>query len=155
MSPGAEGFCLNGQHGAPIQQAEEGHHAARPRCRHPRKISRAAARLARDQIRNGIGLACLDHANRCVDAPQTREWHSKQSLRRKVTRAPQVHESSCPSAPQTPQANPPTQAPALIHAAAFTTPDDIFAHGLNEKLPASEVAAGLEFWHRVLTRLAK
>ncbi|MFC5527047.1 M20/M25/M40 family metallo-hydrolase [Rhodanobacter ginsengisoli] len=39
--------------------------------------------------------------------------------------------------------------------AAFTKPDDTFAHGLNEKLPASEVAAGLEFWHRVLTRLAK
>lgn len=39
--------------------------------------------------------------------------------------------------------------------AAFTKPDDTFAHGLNEKLPASEVAAGLEFWHRVLTQLAK
>ncbi len=39
--------------------------------------------------------------------------------------------------------------------AAFTKPDDTFAHGLNEKLPASEVAAGLKFWHRVLTRLAK
>ena len=30
-----------------------------------------------------------------------------------------------------------------------------FAHGLNEKLPASEVEAGLEFWHRVLVQLAK
>ncbi len=39
--------------------------------------------------------------------------------------------------------------------AAFTKPDDTFAHGLNEKLPASEVEAGLEFWHSVLTRLAK
>jgi len=39
--------------------------------------------------------------------------------------------------------------------AAFTKPDDSFAHGLNEKLPASEVEAGLEFWHRVLTQLAK
>ncbi|HWU77242.1 MAG TPA: M20/M25/M40 family metallo-hydrolase [Rhodanobacter sp.] len=39
--------------------------------------------------------------------------------------------------------------------AAFTKPDDTFAHGLNEKLPASEVAAGLEFWHRVLVQLAK
>lgn len=39
--------------------------------------------------------------------------------------------------------------------AAFTKPDDTFAHGLNEKLPATEVAAGLEFWHRVLTTLAK
>jgi len=39
--------------------------------------------------------------------------------------------------------------------AAFTKPNDSFAHGLNEKLPASEVGAGLEFWHRVLTTLAK
>ncbi|MFC5436957.1 M20/M25/M40 family metallo-hydrolase [Rhodanobacter umsongensis] len=39
--------------------------------------------------------------------------------------------------------------------AAFTKPDDTFAHGLNEKLPASEVEAGLEFWHQVLTQLAK
>ncbi|WP_431635851.1 M20/M25/M40 family metallo-hydrolase [Dyella sp. KULCS107] len=38
--------------------------------------------------------------------------------------------------------------------AAFTKPDDTFAHGLNEKLPASEVGAGLEFWHRVLMQLA-
>ena len=38
---------------------------------------------------------------------------------------------------------------------SFTKPNDSFAHGLNEKLPASEVAAGLEFWHRVLTQLAK
>jgi len=39
--------------------------------------------------------------------------------------------------------------------AAFTKPDDTFAHGLNERLPASEVEAGLEFWHRVLMQLAK
>ncbi|MGN6225970.1 MAG: M20/M25/M40 family metallo-hydrolase [Dyella sp.] len=39
--------------------------------------------------------------------------------------------------------------------AAFTKPDDTFAHGLNEKLPASEVGAGLEFWHRVLMQLGK
>ncbi|AND71116.1 hypothetical protein ATSB10_36620 [Dyella thiooxydans] len=39
--------------------------------------------------------------------------------------------------------------------AAFTKPDDTFAHGLNEKLPASEVGAGLQFWHQVLTKLAK
>ncbi len=37
--------------------------------------------------------------------------------------------------------------------AAFTKPNDAFAHGLNEKLPASEVAAGLDFWHVLLTRL--
>ncbi len=39
--------------------------------------------------------------------------------------------------------------------AAFTKPDDTFAHGLNEKLPASEVGAGLQFWHQVLMKLAK
>lgn len=39
--------------------------------------------------------------------------------------------------------------------ASFTKPDDTFAHGLNEKLPASEVEAGLEFWHRVLVQLGK
>ncbi len=39
--------------------------------------------------------------------------------------------------------------------AAFTKPDDTFAHGLNEKLPYSEVGAGLEFWHVVLMQLAK
>lgn len=39
--------------------------------------------------------------------------------------------------------------------AAFAKPDDTFAHGLNERLPASEVEAGLEFWHRVLVQLAK
>lgn len=39
--------------------------------------------------------------------------------------------------------------------ASFTKPDDTFAHGLNEKLPASEVEAGLAFWHRVLVQLAK
>jgi carboxypeptidase PM20D1 len=48
-----------------------------------------------------------------------------------------------------------TGVPSYGIDAAFTKPDDTFAHGLNEKLPASEVAAGLEFWHRVLTRLAK
>lgn len=39
--------------------------------------------------------------------------------------------------------------------AAFTKPDDTFAHGLNEKLPASEVGAGLQFWHQVLMKLAR
>ncbi len=38
---------------------------------------------------------------------------------------------------------------------AFTKPDDTFAHGLNEKLPASELAAGLDFWHSLLSQLAK
>ena len=39
--------------------------------------------------------------------------------------------------------------------AAFTKPDDTFAHGLNERLPTSELAAGLDFWHTLLTRLAR
>lgn len=38
---------------------------------------------------------------------------------------------------------------------AFTKDNDSFAHGLNEKLPASEVPATLEYWHRLLTTLAK
>lgn len=36
----------------------------------------------------------------------------------------------------------------------FAKPNDTFAHGLNEKLPASEVPAALEYWHGLLTRLA-
>jgi acetylornithine deacetylase/succinyl-diaminopimelate desuccinylase-like protein len=39
--------------------------------------------------------------------------------------------------------------------AAFTKPDDTFAHGLNERLPTSELAAGLDFWHTLLTQLAR
>ena len=38
---------------------------------------------------------------------------------------------------------------------SFAKANDTFAHGLNEKLPASEVAAGLDFWHSLLTQLAK
>jgi len=38
---------------------------------------------------------------------------------------------------------------------AFTKANDTFAHGLNEKLPASEVPAELAFWHQLLTTLAK
>ena len=37
----------------------------------------------------------------------------------------------------------------------FGKPNDNFAHGLNEKLLASEVPAALDFWHSLLTRLAK
>ena len=37
----------------------------------------------------------------------------------------------------------------------FSKPNDTFAHGLNEKLLASEVPAALDFWHALLTRLAK
>ncbi|MBN8713673.1 MAG: M20/M25/M40 family metallo-hydrolase [Xanthomonadales bacterium] len=38
---------------------------------------------------------------------------------------------------------------------AFTKPNDTFAHGLNERLPAGEVAAALDYWHTLLTDLAK
>jgi acetylornithine deacetylase/succinyl-diaminopimelate desuccinylase-like protein len=37
----------------------------------------------------------------------------------------------------------------------FSKPNDAFAHGLNEKLRASEVPAALDFWHSLLTRLTK
>ena len=45
--------------------------------------------------------------------------------------------------------------PSYGVGAAFTKPDDSFAHGLNEKLPATELAAGLEYWHTLLTDLAR
>lgn len=37
----------------------------------------------------------------------------------------------------------------------FAKPNDSFAHGLNEKLLASEIPAALDFWHSLLTKLAK
>ncbi len=37
----------------------------------------------------------------------------------------------------------------------FGKPNDSFAHGLNEKMLASEVPAALDFWHSLLTKLAK
>jgi carboxypeptidase PM20D1 len=37
----------------------------------------------------------------------------------------------------------------------FSKPNDTFAHGLNEKLRASEVPAALDFWHSLLTKLAR
>ena len=37
----------------------------------------------------------------------------------------------------------------------FAKPNDTFAHGLNEKLPAKEVPAALDYWHSLLTRLSK
>ncbi len=37
----------------------------------------------------------------------------------------------------------------------FSKPNDTFAHGLNERLPAGEVAAALDYWHYLLTDLAK
>ncbi len=35
-------------------------------------------------------------------------------------------------------------------AAQFTKPNDTFMHGLNERLPVSEVAASLDYWHSLL-----
>ncbi|HKZ10357.1 MAG TPA: M20/M25/M40 family metallo-hydrolase, partial [Rhodanobacteraceae bacterium] len=37
----------------------------------------------------------------------------------------------------------------------FSKPNDTFAHGLNEKLRASEVPAALDFWRSLLTRLTQ
>ncbi len=37
----------------------------------------------------------------------------------------------------------------------FGKPGDSFAHGLNEKLLASEVPAALDFWHSLLMKIAK
>ncbi|TAN01936.1 MAG: M20/M25/M40 family metallo-hydrolase [Rhodanobacteraceae bacterium] len=37
----------------------------------------------------------------------------------------------------------------------FSKPNDTFAHGLNEKLRASEVPAALDFWHGLLMKLTK
>ncbi len=37
----------------------------------------------------------------------------------------------------------------------FGKPGDSFAHGLNEKLLASEIPAALDFWHSLLSKLAK
>ncbi|MBS0381241.1 MAG: M20/M25/M40 family metallo-hydrolase [Proteobacteria bacterium] len=37
----------------------------------------------------------------------------------------------------------------------FAKPNDTFAHGLNEKLPAAEVPAALDYWHSLLTKLTK
>jgi len=37
----------------------------------------------------------------------------------------------------------------------FGKANDSFAHGLNEQLLASEVSAALDFWHSLLTKLAK
>lgn len=44
--------------------------------------------------------------------------------------------------------------PSYGVAPEFTRPNDTFAHGLNEKLPAAEVPAALAYWHALLTRLA-
>lgn len=37
----------------------------------------------------------------------------------------------------------------------FAKPNTTFAHGLNEKLPASEVPAALDYWHALLTQLTQ
>jgi acetylornithine deacetylase/succinyl-diaminopimelate desuccinylase-like protein len=36
----------------------------------------------------------------------------------------------------------------------FIADDDVFAHGLNERVPVRSFYDGLEFWHLVLTDLA-
>ena len=38
---------------------------------------------------------------------------------------------------------------------SFSKPNDTFAHGLNEKLLASNVPWALEFWHTLLTKLSR
>ncbi len=45
--------------------------------------------------------------------------------------------------------------PSYGVSSTFTKPNDTFAHGLNEKLPAVEVEAGLTYWHTLLTELAE
>ncbi|MDQ6646301.1 MAG: M20/M25/M40 family metallo-hydrolase [Pseudomonadota bacterium] len=45
--------------------------------------------------------------------------------------------------------------PSYGISGTFAKPNDTFMHGLNERLPASEVAADLAFWHHVLIQLAK
>ncbi|MBS0431839.1 MAG: M20/M25/M40 family metallo-hydrolase [Proteobacteria bacterium] len=45
--------------------------------------------------------------------------------------------------------------PSYGVAPEFTKPNDTFAHGLNEKLPASEIPAELDYWHSLLTRLSR
>jgi hypothetical protein len=57
MSLGVEGFWLNGQPGAAIQQGEGGHRAAGSRCVHLREFSRAAELLVRERIRDDSGFA--------------------------------------------------------------------------------------------------
>ena len=37
----------------------------------------------------------------------------------------------------------------------FAKANDTFAHGLNEKLPAKEVPAALDYWHSLLTRVTR
>jgi hypothetical protein len=38
---------------------------------------------------------------------------------------------------------------------SFSKPNDTFAHGLNEKLLASNVPWALEYWHKLLTKLTQ
>lgn len=45
--------------------------------------------------------------------------------------------------------------PSYGVSATFSKPGDEFMHGLNERLLASEVPAALDFWHRLLVKLAK
>ncbi|MBS0381242.1 MAG: M20/M25/M40 family metallo-hydrolase [Proteobacteria bacterium] len=45
--------------------------------------------------------------------------------------------------------------PSYGVAPEFAKANDMFAHGLNEKLPASEIPAALDYWYSLLTRLSK
>lgn len=45
--------------------------------------------------------------------------------------------------------------PSYGVAPLFAKTNDTFAHGLNERLPAAEVPAALDYWHALLTDLTK
>ena len=45
--------------------------------------------------------------------------------------------------------------PSYGVAPLFAKTNDTFAHGLNERLPAAEVPAALDYWHALLTELTK
>ena len=45
--------------------------------------------------------------------------------------------------------------PSYGFYASFIKEEDIFYHGLNERIPVASVPVGLDIWHRVITRLAK
>ena len=45
--------------------------------------------------------------------------------------------------------------PSYGVAPEFAKANDTFAHGLNEKLPASEILAALDYWHSLLTKLSR
>jgi acetylornithine deacetylase/succinyl-diaminopimelate desuccinylase-like protein len=44
--------------------------------------------------------------------------------------------------------------PSYGFFASFIKEEDIFYHGLNERIPVASVPVGLDIWHRIITRLA-